>query len=107
MCDPLTLHLTNCFSELLYFHRISFRPEGDSCLALDHCRAALLDRLNALRSDSGVGSVNCGGSSGEVERLEAQIEQVYQFYVSIAYYFLFECLPSMIYPLSVFVSLYG
>lgn len=49
------------------------RPEGDSCLNVEHCRAALQARLESLKSDKATE----GTETAELcDRLQAQVEQV-------------------------------
>ena len=69
-----------------YFAHIFSRPEGDSCLNVEHCRAALQARLESLKSN---GDPDDAGVRELCDRLQAQIEQVrtlfyLEFFISFA-----------------------
>ena len=79
---------TSLLRYLFYFFRLPSaicpgRPEGESCLSVDHCRASLQAQLAALKDkiQAGTADDNSGGGGGEsdadlVNQLEAQLEQV-------------------------------
>ena len=68
-----------------YFAHNLLRPEGDSCLNVELCRAALQARLESLKSDS---DPDDAGVRELCDRLQAQIEQVRTlFYSELFIYF--------------------